>query len=231
MTPIATRAAAAGATGEDTTGHRPGRANLQATPARRVWYALRPCWWNSYWKMEVQGLENHTSHLDAPAILAALPRGTSLRTWTAAASDVWDKPLRYRAARLTTNCLPLTRGGEFTGGLRRLDAALQAGDPLIIFPEGRRSVDNTLVEFKNGPAMLAMRNDCSIVPVHLSGCFDSLPRMALLPARATVRVRFGKPLQAAPYRLVVAAGYLDKRRAYAQLTADLKTSITQLARN
>src|SRR5687767_6318361 len=73
--------------------------------ARRFWYSMRRLWWSAYWRLEVRGAENvprrgpvllcanHVSHLDAPAILASLPRATALRASTAAAKDVFgDKP-------------------------------------------------------------------------------------------------------------------------------------------
>jgi hypothetical protein len=62
---------------------------------RRFWHAMRRCWWSSYWRLDVHGAEhvpqrgavllcaNHASHLDAPAILAALPRHVALHTSTA----------------------------------------------------------------------------------------------------------------------------------------------------
>src|SRR5215212_1073792 len=86
----------------------PSGDRLRALPmeyARRCWYSMRRLWWSAYWHLEVRGAEhvpargafllcaNHVSHLDAPAILAALPRATALRTSTAAAKDVFgDKP-------------------------------------------------------------------------------------------------------------------------------------------
>src|SRR5687767_14923161 len=90
--------------------------------ARRFWYAFRRWWWMGYWGLEVTGLENvprrgpvvlcsnHASHLDAPAILAALPREMALRAFTAAARDVWgERPVQDLIGRLTTNALPLSR--------------------------------------------------------------------------------------------------------------------------
>src|SRR5687767_8057064 len=71
--------------------------------ARRCWYAIRRLWWSTYWDLGVEGAwnvpargavllcANHVSHLDAPAILASLPRATALRTSTAAAKDVFGE--------------------------------------------------------------------------------------------------------------------------------------------
>ena len=210
--------------------------------ARRFWYATRRWWWSSYWRLEVDGLRhvprrgavllcaNHTSHLDAPAILAALPRGLALRTSTAAAKDVFaDHKWRDVASRVITNALPIERGAGFSRGLRELEAVLYDHRPLILFPEGRRSADGTLVEFKPGAAMLAMRTGTPIVPIHIAGAGGSLPRGGHFPRPHDVRVRFGRPIDPAPYRRAVSAGELSKRDAYEQITAKLKSEITALA--
>src|SRR5687768_13764082 len=69
--------------------------------ARHAWYSMRRCWWKTLWRLQARGVANvpadrgvllcanHASHLDAAAILAALPRDLALRTRTAAAKDVF----------------------------------------------------------------------------------------------------------------------------------------------
>src|SRR5687767_7239663 len=138
-----------------------GEALLQY--GRRFWYAMRRCWWSSYWRLHVDGAAhvpqrgavllcaNHASHLDAPAILAALPRDVALRASTAAAKDVFaDHRWRKIVSRVVTNALPIEREAGFSRGLRELEAVLHERRPLILFPEGCRSTDGNLVEFKPG---------------------------------------------------------------------------------
>ena len=213
--------------------------------ARRCWYAMRRWWWSGYWKLHVHGLEhvprrgpvllcaNHTSHLDAPAILAALPRALALRTSTAAAKDVFgERPARVLVSRLLTNSLPIQRCPEakgFAKGLRELEAVLRDRRPLILFPEGRRSQGGELLTFKPGAAMLALRTGAPIVPVYIDGARKALPRKHWFPRPADVRVTFGEPIDPRAARGSVADGSLSKRRAYDALTEQLRGEIALLA--
>ena len=172
---------------------------------------------------------NHASHLDAPAILAALPRGLALRTSTAAAKDVFgDYKWRDVVSRVVTNALPIERGAGFSRGLRELEAVLGEKRPLILFPEGRRSTDGQLLDFKPGAAMLALRTGTPIVPVHIAGAERSLPRGGYFPRPGDVRVRFGTPIDPRPYVDAVEARRMSKRQAYDAITEALRRAITAL---
>lgn len=225
---------------------RPSRASLTAGEwgdqamhtARRCFYAIRRWWWRPLWGLRVSGLDNvprrgaallcanHASHLDAPAILAALPRDVALRASTAAARDVFGRHWwRLLASRLTTNALPIQREADFARGLRSLEAVLTDGRPLVLFPEGKRSQTGELLPFKPGAAMLALRTGAPIVPVRLIGCDKALPKGHSFPAPAQVDVCFGEPIDPAPYRRAVEAGRMSRRQAYEQLTGTLWVAI------
>ena len=217
-----------------------GEALLQY--GRRFWYAMRRCWWSSYWRLHVDGATNvpqrgavllcanHASHLDAPAILAALPRELALRASTAAAKDVFaDYRWREIVSRVITTALPIERGAGFSRGLRELEAVLHQRRPLILFPEGKRSTDGNLVEFKPGAAMLSLRTGTPIVPIHIAGADTSLPRGAYFPRPGDVCVRFGQPIDPKPLRRAVAEQRLAKRDAYERLTNELRAAILALA--
>jgi len=212
--------------------------NEMVARAREFWYGVRPIWWRGCWGLSVSGLENlpkhgamifcanHTSHLDAAAILAALPRKLALEVTTVAARDVWgERPLRDLVAKVTTNSVSLERRGDFASGLRMLDAVLREGRPIILFPEGKRSADGEMVEFKEGAAMLAIRNGAPIVPVYIEGADEVMPKGRTWPGTGEIRVSFGKAIF--PEQLAGEARE-PKREAYARMMEELRRRISAM---
>ncbi len=210
--------------------------------AREFWYGMRPIWWRNYWGLRVSGLENlprrgamifcanHTSHLDAAAILAALPRSIALEVTTVAARDVWgEKPWRELVSRVTTNSISLERKGDFAAGFRMLDKVLGEGRPIIIFPEGRRSLDGEMVEFKPGAAMLAVRNGVPIVPVCIEGAHEVMPVGRVWPQAGDVRVSFGEAICGEDF--AAAGGREEKKRVYGAMTEELRVRISKMRSN
>jgi 1-acyl-sn-glycerol-3-phosphate acyltransferase len=211
---------------------------------RRFWYGTRRIWWHSYWHLSVAGVEhvphrgamllcsNHASHLDAPAILAALPVPLALRASTAAAKDVFgNHRARSAVSRVMTNALPLQRGATFARGLRALEQVLSQRRPLVLFPEGRRSPDGELLAFKNGAAMLSIHTGAPIVPIYIEGVRNSLPRGSHVPLPADVGVRFAAPIDPRPYQRAIAQDTMTRRQAYERMTQQLKSAIQTLAAN
>ena len=72
-------------------------------------------------------------------------------------------------------------------------AALAAGRPIAIFPEGTRSRDGRLREGKPGAALLAIRSGAPVLPAAISGTHRIFPGRARLPRAARIRIRYGAP--------------------------------------
>jgi long-chain acyl-CoA synthetase len=100
--------------------------------------------------------------------------------------------------------------------LKKSADMLRQGKSLIIFPEGGRSADGKMVEFKTGAAYLAKNLNRKIIPLSINGAFDIWPRQKTLPefsSRLKGSVTVGDPIYPADFKDVES------------LTAFLKKSI------
>jgi 1-acyl-sn-glycerol-3-phosphate acyltransferase len=146
---------------------------------------------------------NHTSNLDAPVIWASLPTPVRRVTRPVAAQDYWDAgPLRRRIAHNVFRCVLIERKKvtRSNNPMVAMEAALEAGDSLIIFPEGGRSVedDPKPAEFKAGLWHLAKRRpEVELVPVFLENLNRILPKGDFLWVPVLAAVTFGEPIKPA----------------------------------
>lgn len=145
---------------------------------------------------------NHSSHFDFLAIWAALPRAVRERTRPVAAKDYWDKPgLRgYCSAEIFRALyVERTRASADCDPLEEVKKALSAGDSVIIFPEGTRSLDGEIQPFKKGLYHLAEANsELEFVPVYLENLNRILPKGEVLIVPLMSRVIFGPALRLNP---------------------------------
>jgi 1-acyl-sn-glycerol-3-phosphate acyltransferase len=141
---------------------------------------------------------NHSSHLDAPTILTSLPTRWRRKAVVGAASDYFfDTWYRSIATTIVFNAFPVAR----SGGLRSARMARQLiseGWSLVLFPEGSRTPDGWVGDFRTGAAWLALEAGVPVVPVALIGAYQAMPRGRSWPkpGRPPVRIRFGLPIRA-----------------------------------
>ncbi|WNG44354.1 1-acyl-sn-glycerol-3-phosphate acyltransferase [Archangium minus] len=81
---------------------------------------------------------------------------------------------------------------------------LDRGVPVLLFPEGTRSLDNQLKPFKDGAFRLALSKGCPLIPIVLTGTGDTLPKHGLLlKYRARCKVRVLEPVDPRAFSDVV----------------------------
>ena len=139
---------------------------------------------------------NHSSHLDAPLLLGALPPAIRRRTVTGAAADYFFASWwRSLATGLVFNAVAVERAGR-SGTAGELRYLVAAGWNLLLFPEGTRSRDGAMKRFHQGAAQICIDARAPAVPVCLRGTFAAMPPGAAWPrkGRLPVAVRFGEPL-------------------------------------
>ena len=138
---------------------------------------------------------NHSSHADTSLILHSLTDSARDRTVVAAAADYWFKhPLLGNVVSLFLNTFPFSRTGGAQAQLHSSSQLLKSGWNLVLFPEGSRSPDGTIQEFKPGVGHLAKETGTPVVPIHIRGAYQVMPRGQKLPLPGPIRVRLGKPM-------------------------------------
>ena len=140
---------------------------------------------------------NHSSHADTAVLLAALP--PMAQPVFAAAADYWfDVPVRRFVASTVAGVLPVRRsgGGTYAELLAAVRPALMAGRTVVIYPEGTRSKDGGIGEFRSGALRLARDCGVPIVPVAVLGTADVLPKGSNFISPAPMQVRIGEPVDA-----------------------------------
>ncbi|MCI1675142.1 MAG: 1-acyl-sn-glycerol-3-phosphate acyltransferase [Ancrocorticia sp.] len=158
----------------------------------------------------VEGLEgpflvipNHQSHLDAPMVFSLLPDKLTEHLATGAAADYfYRKRFISSLTSLFFNTYPVERKGKArarraskaAGMTRRL---LEAGVPILVFPEGTRSRDGKLGAFKPGAAALSIHTGAPIVPVAMAGGHEAMPVGSFFPhVGSPVFLYIGRPMYA-----------------------------------
>ena len=141
---------------------------------------------------------NHTSHLDALVIWAALPHRIREKTRMIAAQDYWGAgPLRRYIANRLFNAILIERESVNLKNtpIKVMMDGMQDEFSIIIFPEGGRSDTGELGEFKSGLYHLCRkRPDLELIPVYLNNMNRILPRGTTLPVPMLSRVIFGPPM-------------------------------------
>ena len=154
---------------------------------------------------------NHQSFIDPAVILAALPRHRRYRVVTAMAKDFFaphfhpeghtrrarfTNGLAYYLATAFFNAFPLPqREAGARHALRYAGELIGAGNSLVIFPEGRRTVGDAIARFQPGAAMIAARLAVPVVPVRLRGIDTVLGEGQRMARPGRVEVRFGPHLR------------------------------------
>ena len=142
-------------------------------------------------------VSNHTSHLDAPLIISALPYRLSRYVAAGAAADYFfDVWWRKGLTALFFNAFPVDRTG-LRGRKGLATSLLDDGVPLLLFPEGTRSRTGEIGAFKPGAAALCISRDVPCLPVAIVGAAQAMPYGKNWPdrGRPPVHVTFGAPLR------------------------------------
>jgi len=165
---------------------------------------------------------NHGSHLDALVLGAALNPRHRERAFPIAAGDVFfQTAVTSTFSAIVLNALPMWRKNCGPHALADLRRKLQEERAIfIIFPEGGRSRNGSMMPFKHGLGMLVAQTNVPVVPCGLVGTFEALPPHRKLPRPASIKLVIGNALEFAS-----TANY---RTGWSQIAAKVESRVRDL---
>lgn len=166
---------------------------------------------------------NHASHLDALVLGSALPSRLRDRVFPVAAGDVFfNSSWKSMFSAKLLNALPIWRKHCGPHALQQLRRRL-VEEPCvyILFPEGGRSRDGTLLPFKTGVGMLVAGTEVPVVPCHLSGTFRALKPGSWMPRPEPITLRIAPPVRF--------GGLPNDRAGWREVAGSLQSQIERLA--
>jgi long-chain acyl-CoA synthetase len=141
---------------------------------------------------------NHQSFLDGPLLISILPRKVIYNIFILGYSDYWQGALSRRLADLC-KIVSIDPNVNLVRAMQAGAAGLKQGRALLIFPEGTRTIDGYVAEFKKGAAILAFELGIPIVPVGIRGAFEAWPRGGSFRFHP-LELHFGDPIDPKAFR-------------------------------
>jgi 1-acyl-sn-glycerol-3-phosphate acyltransferase len=144
---------------------------------------------------------NHQSYLDPPTIGCFV--GKRHLEFLARASLFKFKPFAWLISLL--NSVPIQDDQGDAGAIREILRRLDGGRAILIFPEGSRTDDGQIHEFKRGAALVMRKAKCPVQPVAIVGAFERWPNYEKRPRLSgpAVMVKYGKVI---PYEELMKDG-------------------------
>lgn len=169
---------------------------------------------------------NHTSYLDAFSIGGAIPSRVFAHLYILGIQKYFSGRFGLYFARLA-HVIPIDTELHLNKALQLSSYVLRNGESLLIFPEGGRSFDGELMEFKKGVGILSRELGIPIVPAYIEGTFRALPRGASWPTFTGITVIFGEPLHPSDIDVTKKPEGMD---AYQFLMNEVRERVKQLRR-
>jgi 1-acyl-sn-glycerol-3-phosphate acyltransferase len=154
---------------------------------------------------------NHTSAADPPAIVGAIPRRIAILL----KESLFKWPIVGQAFR-SAHFIPVNRSvrDSAIASVEKATEAMKVGQSFLIYPEGTRSPDGRLQEFKKGAVVMAIKAGVPIVPMICSGAHRIMEKRSLVLHPGEIVVEFLPSIDASKYTL-------DERDTLNQLVHDL----------
>ena len=140
----------------------------------------------------------HASALDIPVLYVNLPFEFRILF----KKELLSYPIvGWHLRRSGQVCIDQQKPTRSIAHIRSAVKSLQAGMPLVIFPEGGRTPDGEIKPFMPGAFYLAIKAQVDIVPVALVGTYELLPMNTYHIKSRPLEMRVGEPISTAGYSL------------------------------
>jgi len=141
---------------------------------------------------------NHTSSVDAPAVVGAIPRRIAILL----KESLFKWPIVGQAFR-SAHFIPVNRSAHESAvvSVEKATEALRAGQSFLIYPEGTRSADGRLQRFKKGAVVMAIKAGVPIVPIVCSGAHKIMGKRSLVIHPGEIVVEFLDPIDSSKYSI------------------------------
>lgn len=136
-------------------------------------------------------VSNHASILDIPALIAVCPFPVR---FLAKKSLIWFPVFGWFLYLSKHILIDRESASSALKSLKKAAVILKKGISIIIFPEGTRTPDGEVKEFKRGAFLLAQHSKFPIVPISITGSFQMLPRHGWCFWPGTILIHFDKPI-------------------------------------
>jgi 1-acyl-sn-glycerol-3-phosphate acyltransferase len=178
--------------------------------ASRAWATLMASVWGNInlWaagvKVNIRGLENMNDH--GPYIIVSNHQGwfdiftalgkLPLRFSWLAKEELFRIPILGHAMR-KAGYISIDRRDHRKAmvSMNRAAETIRQGTSVFIFPEGTRSADGVIRDFKKGVFVLAVKSQQPIIPVSISGSYRILPKNSWMIHPGEIRFSIGNPIQ------------------------------------
>jgi len=156
-----------------------------------------------FWQLKVYGrgnlpksgafiiCSNHNSFLDGFLIMAAVPRLLRKNFYSLGLRGYFQLPLIRNLVKVI-KAIPIDPAMGLVDTMQACSYLLRNNKAICIFPEGGRSIDGEVKQFKKGVAILAKELKVPIVPAYIKGSYQAWSRLRRFPRPYPIEVVFGQ---------------------------------------
>jgi long-chain acyl-CoA synthetase len=171
-----------------------------------VIFGLMRIFFKLFYRLQVTGTENlkaegpylicpnHTTFYDGPIVSAALPFRLFIRTYFLGDSRFFDHWLLKPFSKWG-RLIPIQFTHNMVLAMQACAYVLRHEKILCYFPEGHRSIETQIDEFKKGVGILVKEANVPVIPAYIDGAYDVWPRVRKYPRLfGHIKITFGKPI-------------------------------------